>query len=103
MCALNRIRFHDRCDKTGGKSPRNLPLKFPPLQVYDTSGLVCSNGGIASVAVTHQPGDVPDGAAYDQYVRKVESSDEGVFEHTITDLVPGNVSESVCRSFCLPL
>lgn len=64
------------------------------VQVYDASALSCPNGGNASVEISHRSGSVPDGAAYDKYVREVDSSDGGLFEHIITDLVPGNVGGS---------
>lgn len=61
-------------------------------KVYDTSDLSCSNDGNASLNIVNTPGSVPSGAVYDTFVREVDSSDEGQFEFTITDLTPGNVS-----------
>ena len=63
-------------------------------QVYDTSGLSCSNDGNASVNIAHSTGRVPNGTVYGTHVSEVDSSDGGQFEHTITDLTPGNVSEN---------
>lgn len=59
--------------------------------MYDADELSCSNGGNVSVDVTHRAGSVPDGTAYDTYVQEVDSSDDGEFDHIITDLIPGNV------------
>lgn len=72
-------------------SSHSYPLTLA-FQVHDSSDLSCSNGGNASVSIIHTPGTMPDGDGYNFYVRQVNVSDGGVFEHIITDLVPGQVS-----------
>lgn len=47
--------------------------------------------------IVHSPGSVPDGTVYGTHVSEVDSSDGGQFEHTVTDLTPGNVSK---KTFC---
>lgn len=58
----------------------------------------CSNDGDVSVNIAHSAGSVPNGTVYGTYVSEVDSSDAGQFEHIVTDLTPGNVSEN---TFCL--
>lgn len=77
--------------------PTNACTRVIP-QVYDTSGMSCSNGGSVSVNIAHSTGSVPDGTLYGTHVSEVDSSDGGQFEHTVTDLTPGNVSDT---TFCL--
>ena len=59
------------------------------------SELSCSNGGNASVYIAHSAGSMPNGTAYGTHVSEIDSSDDGQFEYTITDLTPGNVSNTL--------
>lgn len=61
-------------------------------QVSDITGLSCDNSETPSVVIASTQGSIPSGTSYDTYVYNVDSSEDGEFEHVITDLTPGNVS-----------